>query len=526
VIRRTEKYLKSNNHKDAGLRGWSTIGPCNIGGRVRAIGLQPTPQGGEIIWVGAASGGLWKSTDVGASYTVIDDIDLSLAITSISVDPLNPDNIYVSTGEGFIRQTTGLPGVGIFRSTDGGASFKLLPATANDEFYWVNKVVTDPHVPNHLYAVVLDYNKSGGVFGAPFNGGGILKESFDRGDTWTDVYTDNLLTDIDIHPTNPNVQVVSGHGTVRIKDGNNWLEQVGSGLDDIGDYPGRIEVAINAADDQVMYALQNVEDRNGTARLYKSIDGGKNWDNIGSSISIFSDGSFGNYSNTIWVDPLDDNQSTIYLGGVDLWKSTTDGQTFTKISTWQAHHTFTNLGQTEGIQLHADQHIITPSLSYGVNNPKVYIGNDGGIQKTDDIATANDVVGNISGWDNLTGNMCTVQFYGGSVSSAGQFGGGAQDNGVLLKDNNNYNVVTDWSHPITGDGSDVYFRTEDIIYATTNKNSLRKSIDGGTTFLQVANIEFDNPFLIGPSAYDKTNNPNNIYLGGANVFLLLPLTMT
>ena len=54
VVQETQKFVKSENEKDAGLRGWSTIGPCNIGGRVRAIGLQPTPQGGEIIWVGAA----------------------------------------------------------------------------------------------------------------------------------------------------------------------------------------------------------------------------------------------------------------------------------------------------------------------------------------------------------------------------------------------------------------------------------------------------------------------------------------
>ena len=520
VVQKTQKFLKSENEKDAGLRGWSTIGPCNIGGRVRAIGLQPTPQGGEIIWVGAAGGGLWKSTDLGSSYTVIDDIDLSLAITSISVDPLDPNNIYVSTGEGFSFQTIGLPGAGIFRSTDGGNSFDLLPATANDEFYWVNKVVADPHVAKHLYAVVLDFNQDGSVFGAPFNGGGILKESFDSGDTWKDVFTDDLLTDIDIHPTNPNVQVVSGHGTVRVRDGNNWLEQTGSGPDDIGNFSGRIEIAMSAIKDQIMYALVNDEAIDGLAIIYKSVDGGDDWDQVSANTSIFSSGSFGNYSNTIWVDPLDDDQETIYLGGVDLWKSTDSGQTFTRISDWRLHNSFTNLGVTEGIQLHADQHIIMPSLTYGKNNPKVYIGNDGGIQKADDIAIANANVSSTSGWDNLTGNMCTVQFYGGGVSSGGQFAGGAQDNGILLKNNNNYGVANDWIHPLTGDGADVYFRTEDIIYATTNFNSLRKSTDGGATFTFLTSIsDFDNPFLVGPSAYDKNGDPDKIYLGGERLWV-------
>ena len=170
---------------------------------------------------------------------------------------------------------------------DGGNSFELLSSTANDEFYWVNKVVADPHVAKHVYAVVLDFNLDGGVFGAPFNGGGILKESFDSGETWTDVFTGDILTDIDIHPDNPLVQVVSGHGTLRVKDGNNWIEQVGNGPDDIPNFPGRIEVALSA-DDQIMYALVNGGDVAGTALVYRSDDGGDDWESTGVSTDTVS----------------------------------------------------------------------------------------------------------------------------------------------------------------------------------------------------------------------------------------------
>ncbi len=521
VVQKTDKFLKSENRKDAGLRSWSTIGPCNISGRVRAIALQPTPQGGEIIYAGAASGGLWRSTDVGASYTVIDDIDLSLAITSISVDPLDPDVIYVATGEGYIKNTTGLPGVGIFKSSDGGDSFQLLQSTANEDFYWVNRVVADPHVAKHVYAIVLDYNRDGNVVsGQPFNGGGILKESFDGGLTWIDAFTSTtVLTDIDIHPTNPNIQVVSGHRTVRKKNGKNWDEQVGIGASNIDTFPGRIEVAINAMDDQVMYALQNQKDELGTARVYRSDDGGFNWSLQGTNTEIFSKSFFGDYANTIWVDPNDLNSNTIYLGGVDMWRSTDGGVSFTKISTWQDHRLFINGNVEQDIQLHADQHIIVPSLSYSKDKPKVYIGNDGGVQKADDIGVTRDMFGPGSGWDNLTGNMCTVQFYNGAVSSGGQFAGGTQDNGILLKDNNNYGVANDWTHPISGDGAEVYFQTEDIIFAVSNFGSLRKSIDGGATFALVADIEpFDDPFLITPTAYDKNNHPDIILLGGERLW--------
>ena len=137
---------------------------------------------------------------------------------------------------------------------------------------------------------------------------------------------------------------------MRVRDGNNWLEQTGSGPDDIGNFSGRIEIAMSAIKDQIMYALVNDEAIDGLAIIYKSVDGGDDWDQVSANTSIFSSGSFGNYSNTIWVDPLDDDQETIYLGGVDLWKSTDSGQTFTRISDWRLHNSFTNLGVTEGIQ--------------------------------------------------------------------------------------------------------------------------------------------------------------------------------
>jgi len=231
VTEKTEKLIASANQKDGGIRGWSTIGPCNIGGRVRAIALQPNGKNGENIFAGAAGGGLWISSDDGVTYEVHKDIDLSLAVTSISVDPNNPNIIYVATGEGF-EGAAGLPGVGIYKSEDGGGSFALLPSTQNDEFYWVNKVLVDPHNSSRIYAVVRDANKDG-IAEGEFDGGGVFKESNDSGNTWKDVFTsDSRLTDIEIHPTNSLVRVVSGHGTVRLLQGRVWVEKMTGNEDD------------------------------------------------------------------------------------------------------------------------------------------------------------------------------------------------------------------------------------------------------------------------------------------------------
>jgi len=263
--------------------------------------------------------------------------------------------------------------------------------------------------------------------------------------------------------------------------------------------------------------IVNAQDQSGNALIYRSEDGGLTWEVMGGAPFIFSGAFFGNYANTIFVDPLDED--VIYFGGVDMWKSTNKGDTFTKISTWEAHNTYINLGETENIQLHADQHIIVPSLFYSANNKKVYIGNDGGVQKADDISIAADISSTLSGWDNLTGNMCTVQCYGGAVSANGKFAAAAQDNGIIIKDNNNYNNLSDWTHPQVGDGAEVYYRSADTIYATVNFNHLIRSTDRGATFTSLFELNtVDQSLLIGASAYDHSN-PGKIYLGGSELWV-------
>ena len=138
IKERVDKLKKTHNDKDGGLRSYVNFGPRNIGGRIRAIALQPDGNGGENIFIGAAGGGLWRSTNGGDNWTPNSDVDYSLAITSIVVAPSDPDIIYASTGEGQVATTMGIPGAGIFKSIDGGDSWEQLPSTANEQFYWCN----------------------------------------------------------------------------------------------------------------------------------------------------------------------------------------------------------------------------------------------------------------------------------------------------------------------------------------------------------------------------------------------------
>ncbi len=174
VRSKLEKIKKKE--KDAGLKKWTSLGPGEVGGRVRAIATHPTNP--DILYVGGASGGIWKSNDRGSSWIPKGDLLPSLAVTSIIIHPNNPDTMFLSTGEGVhqggeigeLERT--MPGTGIFRSFDGGNTWDLIPAITPDnmqEFYWVNKIIFNPNDPSKIVAVG-HYQDKDGVELEPFGG--------------------------------------------------------------------------------------------------------------------------------------------------------------------------------------------------------------------------------------------------------------------------------------------------------------------------------------------------------------------
>lgn len=512
-----QQVAKIKLKRDAGIQTWSEIGPNNIGGRIRAIALQPDGSGGENIFIGAAGGGVWRSLNSGASWTLNEDIAQSMAVTSIVVDPTDPDILYAATGEGQAVSTLGLPGAGIFKSVNGGDDWSQLSSTNNNEFFWVNKLAINPANGDHILAVTADLSKNGNAFpNNPFSGQGKLKESLNSGATWNDVVTlsGQILTDVEFHPNSSAIRVISGHGSLLVYNSSTktYDEKADGDANELPANFRRIEVAISTSNFNTIYALANAGSTSPTARVYRSLDGGATWSFRGGSNDIFSSPAFGDYANTILVDPTDVN--TVYLGGVDLWKSTNGGITFTKISDWTQYHTFNNLGIASDVQLHADQHILLPSLNYTSMRKKVYVGNDGGIMKTDDINTASDNISGISGWDDLVGNSLGItQFYAGAVSPhTGQFAGGTQDNGILVD-------TTPWTQPLTGDGHQVLFHptNANVVYANNNYNKLYQSMNGGVTFNEVTNLGEDEALLIAPIAINPTN-PNSVYLGGKRLW--------
>src|ERR1051326_2942584 len=138
---------------DLAIGTWQPLGPGNIGGRTLALAIRPDDP--NTMYAGSAGGGVWKTTDGGQSWNPLTDLLPSLAITKLAMDPQNPDTLYAGTGEWYTNSQRGdsIRGAGIFKTTDGGATWNQLPGTVSaavtNNFYYVNKIIVSPNNSQH-----------------------------------------------------------------------------------------------------------------------------------------------------------------------------------------------------------------------------------------------------------------------------------------------------------------------------------------------------------------------------------------
>jgi photosystem II stability/assembly factor-like uncharacterized protein len=480
-------------------QSWISIGPQPtntsfyhaVSGRITSLAVDPTNS--NTVYAAAAGGGLWKSTDAGTTWTPLTDNFQRLSSGSVAIDPNHPSTIYYGTGE-LNFNIDGYPGVGVFKSTDGGTTWNQVVATSSVPLYYTGNIVVASNSTVYISGLYDAYKSTNG------------------GASWTELgLTDGAVDDIIADPTNPNIIYASygstwsgdstNYGVYKSTDGGTSWTWLKSGLPPASQV-SRVSLAIAPSNDQVLYAAINgARPSNSsldTNRVYTSTNGGASWSLL-PSVTATKDfgGSQGWYNNVISVDP--NHPDTVYLGGIDFWKSTNGGQTWTNLTN--------GYGTNNGKNIHVDQHAI--AFANG-NGSTFYIGNDGGVWQTTNGGTT---------FSDLNANLQTIQFYDidADQNTSSRTIGGTQDNGTQ-SDNQ---PSTTWTEIYGGDGGYVLIdpKNSNIIYTEYVNGALQKSTDGGSTFNQITTgiPSGEQGYWLTPYVMDPQND-NLLYTATSKIY--------
>ena len=493
------------------LTPWVSIGPGNIGGRIRSLIIHPNNP--DIMWVGGVAGGVWKTTNGGASWSTNTDYLANLAVNCMVMDPANPDVLYAGTGEGFFSGDV-IRGDGIFKTEDGGNNWVQLPNSRI--FQWVNRLAISP-TNSKIMLAATQYG---------------LYRSDNAGEDWS-LTTLTMAGILDVHfkPVNGGSNIPGciagtrgGGAFYSFNDGGTWTAATGLPTPTPGQViPGRVELAYSHSNPSIVYA--SIEAFEG--QLYRSTDGGQSftytgsapastsgeesswynnalWETESPSASNFATGASW-YNNALWVDPTNPNR--LLVGAGSMSRTTQGGAG----------------GWSGSAHIHADNHVIVHHPDFdGDFNRQVFAGNDGGIYWTNDAVGTTPIV-----WTSLNHHLGITQFYGAAGHVAtGRIIGGAQDNGTIQFNGDPEN----WSTLYGGDGgycavdqtTDPYFYGEYIFLQIFRVvNGVAQCIDSGIgdappthdcNQLSGGNADFIAPFVLDP------NDPNRILAGGKSLW--------
>lgn len=474
-----------------------SIGPALTSGRIADIAVNPDNT--SEFYIAAAAGGVWKTTNAGTTFSPIFDNYGSYSIGALAIDPNNHNVIWVGTGENNNQRSVSY-GDGVYKSVDGGASFKHVGLKSSEH---IGMIQVDPRNSDVVYVAA-----TGPLWSAGGDRG--LYKTTDGGETWNKVLEISEHTGVnEIHmdPRNPDVLYATAHqrrrrqwtylgggpesGIYKSTDaGANW-SKINKGLP--GGDKGRIGLAISPADNEVIYAV--VEAQRGQGGFYKSTNRGASWQKMSNTSSS------GNYYQEIVADPVDVDR--VYLLN-----------TFTQV-TVDGGRTFNNLGERSK---HWDNHAmwIDPS-----NNNHILQGCDGGVYESFDQG---------ENWKFFT-NLPVTQFYKVSVDNAEPFYnvmGGTQDNYSLhgpSQTNSAHGIVSsDWIVTLGGDGFESVPDPTDpnIIYSQYQNGGLTRFDKKSGEAVSIVprprkgednyNFNWDSPLMVSP------HDHNTILFAGNKLF--------
>ena len=497
MVEITSSVARTASANQSASLSWQERGPNNIGGRTRAILIDQTDPSGNTVWAGGISGGLWKTTNFKSSPTwaKVNDFFDDLVISCIAQDPSNPQNIYFGTGEGWFNFDA-VRGLGIWKFD--GTSWAQLSSTNNSTFYYVEKIVVD---------------SSGVVFAATRNGG--VQRSSDGGTSWSTVLSNGVnggsttrAADIEIARDGNiycSLGIFSSNGIFRSGDGGNtWTKIYTAAADE-----DRIELASAPGNADQLYALTHgrngadniagTSDDDGIKKIISTSNASAvtptwttlplpTWCDAGSSSTDFTRNQAW-YDLSAAVDP--NNSQVIYIGGVDILKSSDGGNTWNQVSQWAS-------GCAALPHVHADVHSIQ---FFGTSSTDMLVGSDGGIFYSSNAGVS--FASKNLGYD-------VTQYYGVSVgpgSGSNTMIAGAQDNGSHLFNSSGINSV---SMVTGGDGGFCFIdQTNASVWITSNPGSIFNLYRSNGTY--IGSTTDNNGRFIDPADYD--NNLNVLYYG-------------
>ena len=483
ALQRLSQTNQLNSPSTHGL--WIPMGPTSVSsgnddvGRVVCIAFHPTNV--NTFFVGTPAGGLWRTTNNGASFAPLTDHLPGLGVASIAINPSNPNIMYILTGDGnashrghYLKEH----GTGVYRSTDGGETWSetaMIWDYSSVTFGY--KLMMHPANPNILFAAT-----STGFW-----------RSFNSGTTWTQELNTEEITDIEFDPNSGARMYACGYSSnfyLSTDTGNTWTTvNIGAAG------ANRMEISVTPDNTANVYVLAGPDEMVGGSfgyvGLFRSNNNGiaGSWAKLNETPNILGYDNAGNdnVSQTwrnisLYVSPVDDQ--TMLTGGSFIWKSTNGGSSFSKSSG----------------TIHADNHFIVRSP----HNTDLYSGCDGGLYRSID--------GGVT-WDDLSATLQITQYYRFDMSetNSGYLLAGAQDNSQMLRNGSNaYATVT------CCDGMDqvVDYADNNIMYGCIQNGGLSKSTNGSTFDAAITQPTAGDDFWV-TNIIQHTTASNTIFFGGS-----------
>ncbi len=486
--------------------GARNIGSATMSGRIAAIAARHEDDGRTTLFVGAASGGVWKSLDGGTTFKPVFDKQSVQSIGAIALDPNNPKTVWVGTGEGWTRNSVSV-GDGIFKSTDGGDTWNNMGLKGSER---IVKIAVDPKNSDTVYACVP------GKLWSDSPDRGLYKTS-DGGKTWTlALKGSNLSTgcaSLSMDPQNPQLIYASlwdfrrkgwtfrsggddsskpsGSGLFRSSDGGkSWTEITDHANKGFPVKPyGRITVAMAPSNTKIVYAMVESEH----SSLYRSDDGGATWDKRDNSqMMVWRPFYFGN----LIVDPT--NPDRVFKPDLALVQSLDGGKSFANV----------------GGGAHGDFHDIWIDPK---NVSHVIAGDDGGMWYSQD--------GGNQWWKGT--NLPVSQFYHVSVDGADPYHvyGGLQDNSSWVGDSAYPGGITNgrWENMYGGDGFWMFSdpSDDDYLYAEAQGGTIGRvnrktheirNIQPTAHYKEKLRFNWNTPIALSP------NEKGTVYIGAQFLF--------